>query len=195
MCDLAVRLIEQVHTRFPTLTFVVAPEANYGGWPTSQHIYDGVRQRVNPRIRLLALQLPCESSKDLRAPGFMNMQTEKRYAALAFGELLDRQPRRVEFVHGFVTSKENGKMYLLNQLRNLENRKPTEREEMDSKNLSYSGKRNNECDDCAIMLLAATLLLSTIVANPQYEGVIPNFRAHRIPPTFNARLRWTPRVI
>ncbi len=173
----------------------MAPEANYGGWPNSQHIYDGVRQRVSPRIKLLALQLPCEASSGLRAPGFMNMQTEKRYAALAFGELLDAQPRRVEFVDGFVTSKENGKAYLINQLRNLENRKPTEREEMDSKNLSYSGKRNKECDDCAIMLLAATLLLSTIVANPLFEHIIPNFRAHRIPPTFNARLRWTPRVV
>ena len=164
-------MIEQLYARFPTLTFVVAPEANYGGWPNSQHIYDGVRQRVSPRIKLLALQLPCEASSGLRAPGFMNMQTEKRYAALAFGELLDAQPRRVEFVDGFVTSKENGKAYLINQLRNLENRKPTEREEMDSKNLSY------------------------IVANPLFEHIIPNFRAHRIPPTFNARLRWTPRVV
>lgn len=186
LAQLTISMIQQVrqHYIFRSSLAIVVIESNYGGWVNSHHLWAQIRHVPDTFGLYCAPRDAHRKGAQSGTVGFWNNSTDKRYAAILFNDLLKQG--RYNFYKELVTSKDSGKLYLINQLQNLENEVPTEKEEKKHVFLNYSGKRI-DVDDVAQMTLAGALHAAMLLTDPILETYCSTWR--RMPPVSNALVR------
>lgn len=179
-------MIHSVRQRyvFRTSIAVVIIEANYGGWINSHHLWAQIKHCPDTFGLYCAPRDAQKKGAHSASVGFWNNPTDKRYAAILFNDLLSNG--RYNFYKDLVTKKDNGRLYLINQLQNLENEVPTEKEEKKHSFISFSGKRM-DVDDVAQMTVFGALHAAMLVSDPILESYCSTWR--RMPPISNVLTR------
>lgn len=163
---------------------IVVIESNYGGWINSHHLWAQIRHVPDTLGLYCATREAHRKGAHPGSVGYFANPTDKRYAAILFNDLL--KTGRYNFYKHLVTSKDSGRLYLINQLQNLENEIATEKEEKKHAILNFSGKRM-DVDDIAQMTVMGSLHAAMLLTDPILETYSRTWK--RMPPISRSLVR------